>query len=72
MIIAILWLKSRLDKTEAKMDARELERDQDRKVLITVLETTKMTLETNSRVLDETNKTILHCKVVRHSQDANQ
>ena len=38
LAIGLVWMSKRLDKTEAKADAREAERDADRKNLITVIE----------------------------------
>jgi hypothetical protein len=36
--MGLWWMKTRLDKAEAKADKRDEERDQDRKTLITVVE----------------------------------
>jgi putative Mn2+ efflux pump MntP len=38
LAMGLWWMKTRLDKAEAKADKRDEERDQDRKTLITVVE----------------------------------
>lgn len=58
MIVAIRWLTDRLDKQELKMDAREAERDADRKTLISVLTQNSITMEQNSSVLRDV-KTVM-------------
>lgn len=53
MMFAIRWLTARLDKQEQKFDAREAERDADRKTLIGVLAQNSLTLEQNSTIMRE-------------------
>jgi hypothetical protein len=52
MLFAIWWLSQRLNKAEEKADARELERDQDRKALIIVLEQNSSVLRDVKTVME--------------------
>jgi hypothetical protein len=72
MIIAIKWLTSRLDKAEQKIEKREDERDNDRKLLMGLIEKTNSTLDKtneklteNTVVLTSAQKAIEACHAVR-------
>lgn len=62
LVIALIWFNKRLEKTEAKLDKREDERDIDRKTLIALLESTKMVIEKNTETNEDIKSTVLHCK----------
>lgn len=56
MLFAIWWLSQRLNKAEVKADAREVERDQDRKALIIVLEQNSSVLRDVKTVMEDANR----------------
>lgn len=69
LIVALIWMNKRLDKAEAKIDQREVERDKDRKDLIEVLQKTNMVLDKSNSIHDRVEKTIIKCHL---SQNSNQ
>ncbi len=54
--IGLYWMKTRLDKAEAKNDKREEERDEDRKNLITVVTQNSIIMNRSSDVLERTGE----------------
>jgi len=50
-LLAIRWLLARLDKSEAKHDAREVERDRNFQTLVTLTVQNQEIIEQNSSVL---------------------
>jgi hypothetical protein len=56
LAIGLWWMKTRLDKAEAKADKRDDERDADRKTLITVIEQNSYLLRDVKEHLDHTQK----------------
>lgn len=75
MLFAIRWLAGRLDKQEQKLDAKEAERDSDRKALMAILEhtntilnKTNVSLDANTIVLENTRRVVDGCHTVRMQQ----
>lgn len=56
--LGLWWMKTRLDKAEAKADKREDERDADRKNLITVVEQNSNFISSAARVLDDVKEAL--------------
>lgn len=54
LVVALRWMAGRLERSESRYDAREAERDADRKALITVV-------EQNSNVIREVSAAIKGC-----------
>ncbi len=61
LIIALIWMNKRLDRAELKNDARESERDTDRKELIQVLDRTNAVIDRSNRIHEKTEAAINNC-----------
>lgn len=58
LAFGLWWMKTRLDKAEAKADLRDAERDEDRKSLITVVQQNSHFIDTASRVLEDVKEAL--------------
>ena len=57
-MLAIKWLLNRLDKNEAKSDLREIERDKNLALIVTMTLQNQSVIEQNSEVLTEVKTAI--------------
>lgn len=60
-LLAIRWLLTRLDKVEIKSDLRDAERDNNMKIITTMVVQNQQVIEQNSETLTEVRDIIRNC-----------